>query len=390
MQLSDKKVIVIGAGVGGLASALALARRGAQVNVLEQATEISDIGAGVQISPNGMAVLKALGLRNAILGRALTAEAVVLHNYSNAAEVVRLVVTRQGQRNAYQFIHRADLIDCLLTAVREVGVRVRLLQQVAEVQPAIKPWVKLANRRVESGDLIIAADGVRSSLRSVLNGPSEPLFSGQVAWRALVPQPADSALQARIYMAPGRHLVSYPLRAGQLLNLVAVQERINWAAEGWQHRDDPAHLQRAFADFDPSVLALLRRVEDVHLWGLFHHPVASVWHREHTVLLGDAAHPMLPFLAQGTNMALEDAWVLAASLAEAATLEVGLAHYQERRAPRVARVAKAASRNAWKYHLRNPALRGVAHFALKTLGRVAPRHLIGQYDWLYNHDVTQI
>jgi salicylate hydroxylase len=179
------------------------------------------------------------------------------------------------------------------------------------------------------------------------------------------------------------------LRKGRLLNVVAVQERTSWAAEGWQHRDDPENLARAFADFDPSLRGLLAKVDDVHLWGLFRHPVAQVWHRDHTVLLGDAAHPTLPFLAQGANMAIEDAWVLATSLAEMATTNAALAHYQSRRNGRVRKVIAAAGRNAWKYHLRIPPLRKVAHFALQKASQFAPQRLMAQFDWLYHHDVTK-
>ena len=389
MRITGKKIIVIGGGIGGLAAALALARLGAVVTVLEQTAEISDMGAGLQISPNGFVVLDALGLRDAVVDRSMAATSVVLRNYSNSAIVATLDVSPQTGGQNYHFIHRADLVACLLSAARQAGVQVRLQHKVKQVQTSVIPQVVLTNGATMMADLVVGADGLHSCLRPVLNRPAAPRFTGQVAWRALVPRQSHALAQVQLYMGPGRHVVTYPLRKERLLNVVAVQERTSWAAEGWQHRDDPENLARAFADFDSSLRGLLAKVDDVHLWGLFRHPVARVWHRDHTVLLGDAAHPTLPFLAQGANMAIEDAWVLATSLAEMATTSAALAQYQSRRDRRVRKVIAAAGRNAWKYHIRMPLLRKVAHLALQKASQLAPQRLMAQFDWLYHHDVTK-
>jgi salicylate hydroxylase len=363
MNLSSKKIIIIGGGIGGLTVALALAQRGADVTVLEQATEISDMGAGLQISPNGFVVLEALGLRDVVTEQALAAKAVVLRDYRQATKVAQLTLAaHKGARN-YFFIHRADLVACLLAAAKQAGVCIALQQKVKEVHPSVIPRVVLSNGAAVSADLVIGADGLHSCLRPVLNGARTPRFTGQVAWRALVPDQHHTTAEAQLFMGPGRHVVTYPLRKGRLLNVVAVQERTSWAAEGWQHRDDPENLARAFADFDPSLRGLLAKVDDVHLWGLFRHPVARVWHRDHTVL--------------------------ATSLAEMATTNAALAQYQSRRERRVRKVIAAAGRNAWKYHLRMPLLRKVAHFALQKVSQLAPQHLMAQLDWLYHHDVTK-
>ena len=272
MRISGKKIIVIGGGIGGLAAALALSRLGAAVTVLEQAAEISDMGAGLQISPNGFAVLDALGLRDAVIDRSMAATSLVLRNYSDSATVATLdISTGTGGQN-YYFIHRADLVACLLSAARQTGVQMRLQHKVKQVQTSVIPQVVLTNGQTIMADLVVGADGLHSCLRPVLNQTSAPRFTGQVAWRALVPRQSQALAQVQLYMGPGRHLVTYPLRGGQLVNVVAVQERANWAAEGWQHRDDPQNLRRAFADFSPDVQALLRSVDNVHLWGLLHKP----------------------------------------------------------------------------------------------------------------------
>ena len=389
MRITGKKIIVIGGGIGGLAAALALARLGAVVTVLEQTAEISDMGAGLQISPNGFVVLDALGLRDAVVDRSMAATSVVLRNYSNSAIVATLDVSPQTGGQNYHFIHRADLVACLLSAARQAGVQVRLQHKVKQVQTSVIPQVVLTNGATMMADLVVGADGLHSCLRPVLNRPAAPRFTGQVAWRALVPRQSHALAQVQLYMGPGRHLVTYPLRGGQLVNVVAVQERANWAADGWQHRDDPQNLRRAFADFSPDVQKLLRSVDNLHLWGLFRHPVAQNWYQGHAVLLGDAAHPTLPFLAQGANMALEDAWVLADCLANAETTSGALARYQKRREGRVRRVIAVSGRNAWKYHLRLPPLRMAAHAALRFVSLKAPQYLTRQFDWLYHHDVTK-
>jgi salicylate hydroxylase len=193
---------------------------------------------------------------------------------------------------------------------------------------------------------------------------------------------------AEVHMGPGRHLVSYPLRAGTLRNIVAVEERAKWAEESWTLRDDSMDLRLAFAGFAPRVRGWLDQVEDPWLWGLFRHKVAATWtHPKGVAILGDAAHPTLPFLAQGASMALEDAWVLAEALATHDTPAAGLTAYEARRKPRTTRIVAAANANARAYHLSGlPRIVGQA--GLRALGRVSPGTMLARFDWLYGHDVT--
>jgi salicylate hydroxylase len=198
-------------------------------------------------------------------------------------------------------------------------------------------------------------------------------------------QPGDRA-EAEVHMGAGRHLVSYPLRGGTMRNIVAVEERHQWVEEGWNLRDDPIEMRLAFESFSSRVQGWLEAATDVWLWGLFRHPVAKHWVGSNAAILGDAAHPTLPFLAQGANMALEDAWVLADSL-DRLGLTAGLAAYQSARQHRCAKIVQAANNNARAYHLRDP-LRGLAHLGLKLGGAVAPGMALRKFDWIYNHDVT--
>ncbi len=392
MSLIGQSVTIVGAGVAGLAAAQALALRGAAVTVLEQADAIREVGAGLQISPNGATVLRALGLEDALERAATRARAVQLIDGETGEGVVRLDLARLRPDQGYHFLHRADLIDLLLLGATQAGVTLRLLSRIEAVDlggpcPVL---VLDGGERLET-PLLIGADGLRSRLRTALNGSETPFFTGQVAWRALIPAEAGSSPVAEVHMGPGRHVVSYPLRGGTLRNIVAVEERAKWAEESWTLRDDSMDLRLAFADFSPRVRGWLRQVEDPWLWGLFRHKVARTWIRPlgqgGVAILGDAAHPTLPFLAQGASMALEDAWVLAAALSSHDTVAAGLVAFQALRKPRTTRIVAAANGNARAYHLSGVS-RSVGHAGLRLLGRLSPGLMLDRFEWLYGHDVT--
>jgi len=393
MALNGQEVTVLGAGVAGLTVARALALRGAAVTVVEQAGVITEVGAGLQISPNGAAVLAALGLGAALAAASLRAEAVELRDGLDDSAVLRLDLGQLQAGPGYHLLHRADLIALLAEGARAAGVRVQLLQRIEQVDlGGPRPRLATAKGAERTPALLIGADGLRSKVREALNGSGAPFFTGQVAWRATIPARPGEPAVAEVHMGPGRHLVSYPLRGGTLRNIVAVEERSTWVEEDWNLQDDPLALRLAFAGFGPRVRGWLEAVEEVWLWGLFRHPVAAIWQRTlaqgAVAILGDAAHPTLPFLAQGANMALEDAWVLAAALAAAPTdHSTALAAYQAARAPRCTRIVAAADGNARAYHLGSP-IRDLAHFGLRLAGRLAPGLALKRYDWIYRHDVT--
>ena len=390
MNLRNQPVTVLGGGVAGLAGAIALAQRGAEVRLLEQADRISEVGAGLQITPNGAAVLSALGLGAELERVGHAAQAVCLRNGRDGAPVLRLDLVRGGHARGYHFVHRADLIAMLEAAARAAGVDIRLGQRVARVEHA-RDGLTLhldGGRGQLTTPLLIGADGLHSRLRRALNPSAEAFFTGQVAWRAVIPESPGAPAEAEVFMGPGRHLVSYPLRGGRARNIVAVEARGTWTEEGWHHRDDPQALRQAFAGFGGPVPGWLARVEELHIWGLFRHPVAESWHTQNCAILGDAAHPTLPFLAQGANMALEDAWVLAETLATRADPGDAFTAYQAARASRVRRIVAVANRNARAYHLRAP-LRPLAHAILRLGARIAPNAALRRFDWLYDHDVTR-
>lgn len=379
-----RSAIVIGGGIAGMATAAVLGRAGISVTVLEQAGELREVGAGLQISPNGLSVLRALGLEPELRQRgAVRAQAVSLRDYRRNGEVARLDLKRLAADQAYYFVHRADLLGALTGAAKRASADIRLGQAVSEVRHGDVPEVYLNDGSKLRAELIVGADGVHSITRSLLNPKSTSFFTKQVAWRAVVPNVAQQPAEARIYMGPGKHIVAYPLRGGEFVNLVAVEEKDDWQDEGWQHKGDPNQLRETFSDFGSDAKILLNEVRDTSVWGLFRHPIAPLWYEKGVALVGDAAHPMLPFLAQGANMALEDAWVLG-RMAQSDKLT----SYQSVRAQRVERVIKTAQGNAKRYHLRSKPARALAHTGLKLVSTFAPKLMLKPFDWLYRHDVT--
>lgn len=365
-------ITIIGAGIAGLTAACALAQRGFAVTVLERAPELTEAGAGLQISPNAVRVLDALGLWPQLRAVSIRSERVEL-NDSLGRPVARLDLARDPAQDRFRLVHRARLLAVLEQGARASGVQILLGHEVTDLPDV---------------PLLIGADGVKSRLRPALNGPETPFFTGQTAWRALIPAEADPAPVAQVFMGPGRHLVSYPLGFGQR-NLVAVLERPDWAEEGWAIPGDPEDLRSAFTRFGGPVPGWLAQVEKLGQWGLFRHPVATHWQDGKRAILGDAAHPTLPFLAQGAVMAIEDAWVLASCLAAGPDQAAALRRYEALRKPRCQRIVEAANANARNYHLRGPT-RAVAHAGLRAVSRLAPGRLIQRFAWLYDYDPTAI
>lgn len=355
--------------MAGLTAALALARAGACVTLHERAGAFREVGAGIQLSPNAVRALQALGLGPDLAAASLPCAAVILRDPA-AWPVATLDLARVRPGQPFRLIHRARLLSLIETAARRAGVAIRLGSPMSAPPPG--------------AGLTVAADGLHSALRPRLNGPEAATFTGQTAWRALIADP-DETPQAQVFMGPGRHLVSYPLGRGTR-NIVAVLEAPAWAAEGWAERGDPAAMRAAFAGFGGPVPDWLARVAECGRWGLFRHPVARLWQDGRTVLIGDAAHPMLPFLAQGAATAIEDGFRLSLHL-DAAPQAEALAAFEAERRPRIRRIVAAADANARNYHLTGPR-RLAAHTALRLGSRLAPGAIFHRFAWVYDYDPT--
>ncbi len=360
MTLKGRTVSIVGGGIAGLATARAVALKGAEVTVYERAPAIAEVGAGLQISSNGWRALCALGIEADLAAVAVRSQGTTLIDAMRNSTVLDIAAP-----NPSYFVYRSRLIEVLSLAATDAGAKI----------------VTGAARSPDDveGDIVIAADGIRSTFRTLLNQGAEPSYTGQVAWRAVI-HDAAAPSRAEVYMGPGRHLVTYPL-AGGLRNIVACEDRTDWTAEGWSIEDRPMNLRAAFARFPDHVQDWLSDVDIVFLWGLFQHPVAARWTDDTTALVGDAAHPMLPYLAQGANMALEDAVMLARALEGP-----GLAAFEAARAPRARRVVAASASNAHRFHLANPVVRQVAFAGLRLREWLKPGVSGQMFDWIWGYD----
>lgn len=340
--------------------------------MVEQASALGAVGAGIQVTPNGMRVLDALGLGAQARARSIRAEAVEAMDALTGRRLTRMDL---GGSDLWRLFTREALVDVLAGAAERAGARIALGRQADACNPTPDGLGGPA--------LVVGADGIRSVVRTAIDGPAPATFTGQSAWRALVAW--DQPPVARVWMAPGRHVVTYPVGPG-LLNLVAVKEEEAWRDESWSREDEPANLRAAFADAAPPLAAILGAVTRTARWGLFRRPVARRWHESGAdgarAILGDAAHPTLPFLGQGANLALEDAWVLARE-AVAGRLD----RYEALRRPRALRAVAAADANARSYHL-GGAARVAAHLGLRALDRLAPGAMMRRLGWLYGFDAT--
>lgn len=393
-----KKILIAGAGIGGLTTSIALAQRGFQVEVFEQAPQLTEVGAGIQLSPNAMQVMTALGVAEQLETRAFEPEAVWVRHYQTANTFFTtpfrsMCRTRYGA--PYLHVHRADLLTVLQKAAEKSGVHLHLDAKVKSfVQNGDSVSLELQNNDTHHGDVLIGADGMRSMIREQMLGKQDLNFTGQVAWRGIVSaEKIPSGLIApgvTVWVGHGRHIVIYYLRGGSLINFVAVEERDDWNKESWSEPGDVTELRKAFSGWRPEVTKVLSMAEETFLWALYDRKPFEKWSEGHTVLLGDACHPMLPFMAQGAAMAIEDSFVLAKYLAQHdLSTNEALQAFEAKRKPRTSQIQQASRNNADVYHMKGGVFGSLRLGALKALTYLAPQLSVSKLDEIYAYDVTR-
>ncbi len=393
---SSRPVIIAGAGIGGLTAALAIAQRGLPVAVFDQAERLEEVGAGIQLSPNASRILLGLGLgerlrRHVVVPeelRVMSAKTVLARAPFGAA-----AARRYGA--PYWVIHRGDLQAVLVEAVHahsdislNLGARVddfaadRDGVTVCVLAPTSdEPGCACEHR----GLALVAADGLWSRLRARLGHRDEPRFARHTAWRALADAAAlDPDLRApavNLWLGGDAHLVHYPVRGGSLVNVVAIV-RDDWGEGGWSAPGERAEILARYGagTWPAAARAMLAAPQRWHKWALYDRPPLATWGHGAATLLGDAAHPMLPYLAQGAAMAIEDAAVLARALAEGRDgIDGALRSYERQRRPRTTRAQRAARSNGRVYHLTG----GGALLRRLALAAMGGNRLLTRYDWLY-------
>ena len=388
------RVLIAGAGIGGLTAALALARQGIAVALFDQARKLEEAGAGVQLGPNAIHVLTELGLADRLKSAVVAPSAIRVRSGRSGRGVATMPlgttsIARFGA--PHWLIHRADLQSALLAAVAdEPLITLTLGAKVDDfaIEPAgVRAIVADGRSSADCvGSALIGADGLWSRLRARLGDAAEPRFAARTAFRALVPvadmTPSDRDSVVNLWIGRNGHVVHYPIRAGTAVNIVAVTSN-RWRSPAWS---TAASREEVLDRFPEAIWAaplrqLLAAPRRWQKWALYDRPTLRTWGRGPVTLLGDAAHPMLPYLAQGAGMAIEDAAVLARELARSPDdRAAALRRYESARAPRTARVQRAARRNDVTYHLGEPAA-FVRDTAMRVLGG---SRLLARFDWIYD------
>jgi salicylate hydroxylase len=359
------EVVIIGAGIGGLAAGLGLQRTGFRVRIFEQAPQLGEVGAGLSISPNGALGLHALGVFDAFREHAYAPAYQVVRHWQSGrvlAQVPRGERLEQTYGERYYVIHRADLHRVLAEAVQvndsEAIVTGHRFADLEQDGSGVS--VRFDNGEWRRCDVLIGADGVRSRVRSTLFGAEEVRFTGYVAWRGLVPieRVPLEALDppGQVWIGPGHMINRYPVRGGRLLNFVAFAERSGWEEEGWSIPAEVAELGEEFAGWHPHVTRIIEAVpqENLFKWALCARSPLMRWVMGRAAVLGDAAHPLLPYLGQGAVMAIEDAVVLARAFRASADIPEALARYEGARVGRARLVVERSTMQVPRFHSSDP------------------------------------
>jgi len=391
-------ILIAGGGIGGLTAALALLRRGFDVDVYEQAAELKEVGAGVQISANGTRTLYALGVGDTLKALAVEAEGKEIRLWSTG-QTWKLFDLGVESIRLYGFpyftVYRPDLHSVLADAVRALKRdAIHLDAKCTGFEERGREVVLgLHNGAVATGDALVGADGVHSVVRQALFGADKPQFLGVIAWRGVasidrLPQHLRRPVGTN-WVGPGGHVVHYPLRAGKLMNFVGIIERSDWRVESWTVRGTKEECANDFRGWNQDVHALIDSVDVPYKWALMGRDPMDRWTRGRVSLLGDACHPMLPLLAQGAVMAIEDGFILARCFETYGDdVEVALNRYEEVRRERANRAVRGSAENAKRFHNQTLSDRAAAEAYIDrewNEDRVKDR-----YEWLFRYDVTTV
>lgn len=392
--MSDKvHILIVGAGIAGLTAALALARRGITSTVVEAFREPSEVGAGLQVAPNASRILRNLGVLDALTDKAVAPSSIRLGDAPTGRILLDMAITPDWLEKMgapYLTAHRANLHGVLYNAVTAdptidivTGHRVTAVNQDKD---GVSVSLEASDGKREiAADILIGADGIWSKARSAIPGASEPKPTGRIAWRAIGPASAASANKVTAWMAPESHLVTYPVRNSETLNIVAITHG-RLEAHDWSHKADQAQLAK--------LLESARKITDLgHVdkaswttWPLNAVSPSAPWHHGRVLLIGDAAHGMEPFAAQGAAMAIEDGYAIGIAFAKhAGNPEEAFLHYRSLRIGRVLRVARRTEFNRWTYHQS-----GTGRVARNMFFSMrSPEAFFGDLDWLYGYTMPE-
>jgi salicylate hydroxylase len=387
------RIAVIGGGIGGLSAALQLLEAGLDVQLYEQAERITEIGAGIQISPNASRLLLRLGLRAAMDGVGIRPHAVHQRRWDDGRTLQHAPLGGEVEATfgaPYYHFHRGDLVTLLAEALPQnrmhVGHKLVGLEQNSKCVTA-----RFENGASAQTDLLVGADGIHSRVRGLVFGPEKPRFTGCVAWRGLVPAERiahlDVELVSHNWMGPGGHVVHYWVSAGRMMNVICVVEHGDWTGESWTDKGDVAEVLARYESWHPMVRGLIGAFPETFIWALHDRAELQNWSAGRVTLLGDACHPMLPMMAQGAAQAIEDGAALAALLKTKPNDIAGaLARYEALRKPRATKLQQASAANRTRFHLPDGDAQRARDAAMATSGDRS----IANIGWLYAHDAAEV
>ncbi|MFT8245564.1 FAD-dependent monooxygenase [Roseomonas sp. BN140053] len=391
--MSKKSILIAGAGLGGLAAAACLLKKGHDVQVFEQAPVLSEVGAGIQISVNAGRVFEYIGIEDAI-ARAGALPAEYRFRTFDTGEVLQRITFGDAYTAKhgipYISIHRADLHAILVDAVRalkpdaiHIGQRATHYEEDADGATLF-----FAEHPPVRGDVVIGADGIKSVIRNQILGPAEADYTGDSVWRIMVPAeklpPEYRTDSVEIFVGPGRHAVIYPLRQGKLINLVGAVEQASWDQESWTAARPWTEMRDDFQGWNAMVTAIIEAAprDECYRWVLKNRKPVSNWSAGRATLMGDAAHPTLPYMAQGAAMAIEDGAVLARALDERDDVPAALQLYQRNRIERTSRVVEESNRNRELFHM--PSMEALReNFAKRDFNAE-------RTGWVFSYDATKV
>jgi salicylate hydroxylase len=397
----SRTIFVAGAGIGGLTASLALAKKGFRAVVLEKAEKLEETGAGLQLSPNASRILVELGIEPRLAGRAVVPQSINIMSARAGGEICRLPLGEAATFRAgapYWVVHRADLQAALLAQVEVTpDVELRLGCQFEDVTKHARGLTIVQRqgltRHQDVASALIGADGIWSSVRHHLFPDVQPQFSGLIAWRGTLAATAlpreHTAPRVQLWMGPNAHLVAYPISGGRQINVVAIVAG-TWNRPGWTAPGETNEIKQFFASasWPATARMLASAVDDWKRWALFTVPEDGEWHEGQIALLGDAAHAMLPFAAQGAGMAIEDAAVLAKCLNEgghdAAGVAAALKKYARQRRGRVTSMQRLARRQGRIYHMTG-AMAAARDFYIRAMGG---KRMLSRQDWIYDWRIS--
>ena len=358
-------VAVIGAGVSGLTAAYALKKIGIEVDVFERSESIKEFGAGITLSKNATILLEDIGLMDSLSSKGCHPMGSYIRDYKKA----KVIKSKRFDKN-FITLDRRDLVATLATRLEDIGVSIHFDSEIKSIDPTAGE-ISISNHEKKSYDLILICDGIKSSLRGSYFDNQQPQFTNYVAWRGMttienLPK-YEGSDKVNVYYGPGGHCVHYPTGRDNLINFIAIEHNKIWSEESWKIEGSKSEFLNCFEGWNEDLLSMFSSAQEVYKWGIFERPLPKTLYRDKCVLLGDAAHPMVPFLGQGGCLAIEDAYCLMSLLMEEKDINVVLGQYDKLRNRRGSWIQKRSKFQGIFNHVSNPSLAMIRNFITKLI-----------------------